>query len=363
MSEPIHDDDDENGGNETEVSTNFLNMTDEEIRNYDPTKQPVAEAEVTTRSDANASELPTGVVDEADATAVVDPLKDDTTSEAVSEEKESTAETTATSEHKDFYDQVTAPFKANGTTMQVKSAEDAIALMQMGANYNKKMGELKQHRPLIKMLEEHSLLDEGKLSFLIDLHNKNPNAIAKLIKESELDIYDVDSQEKADSYAPTVVAPNQESLALQDVMDELKDQPNYPRVLNAVAYEFDEDSRNAVARNPVILRDLIEHASNGIYDQIMAYISSERVFGRMQGSLLQMYQQAGNTLHAAGKLVGTKPAAVVPVVVKGNNAALDNQRKAAGAGGKPAPAKSVPIAVNPLAMTDKEFAEYAKTIV
>ena len=247
--------------------------------------------------------------------------------------------------------------------MQVKSAEDAIALMQMGANYNKKMGELKQHRPLIKMLEEHSLLDEGKLSFLIDLHNKNPNAIAKLIKDSQLDIYDVDSQEKADSYAPTVVAPNQESLALQDVMDELKDQPNYPRVLNAVAYEFDEDSRNAVARNPVILRDLIEHASNGIYDQIMAYISSERVFGRMQGSLLQMYQQAGNTLHAAGKLVGTKPAAVVPVVVKGNNAALDNQRKAAGAGGKPAPAKSVPIAVNPLAMTDKEFAEYAKTIV
>lgn len=363
MSEPIHDDDDENGGNEAETSTNFLNMTDEEIRNYDPTKQPVVEAEVTTRSDANASELPTGVVDEADATAVVDPLKDGTTSEAVPEKKESTAETTTTSEHKDFYDQVTAPFKANGTTMQVKSAEDAIALMQMGANYNKKMGELKQHRPLIKMLEEHGLLNEHDLSFLIDLHNKNPNAIAKLIKESKLDIYDVDSQEKADSYAPTVVAPNQESLALQDVMDELKDQPNYPRVLNAVAYEFDEDSRNAVARNPVILRDLIEHASNGIYDQIMAYISSERVFGRMQGSLLQMYQQAGNTLHAAGKLVGTKPAAVVPVVVKENNAALDNQRKAAGAGGKPAPAKSVPIVVNPLAMTDKEFAEYAKTIV
>ena len=362
MSEPIHDDDDEKGGNEAEVLTNFLNMTDEEIRNYDPTKQPVAEAEVTTQTVANDSELQSDVVDEADATAVVDPLKDDTTSEAVPE-KETTAETTATSEHKDFYDLVTAPFKANGTTMQIKSAEDAIALMQMGANYNKKMGELKQHRPLIKMLEEHSLLDEGKLSFLIDLHNKNPNAIAKLIKESKLDIYDVDSQEKADSYAPTVVAPNQESLALQDVLDELKDQPNYPRVLNAVAYEFDEDSRNAVARNPVILRDLIEHASNGIYDQIMAYISSERVFGRMQGSLLQMYQQAGNTLHAAGKLVGTKPAAVVPVVVKENNAALDNQRKAAGAGGKPATAKSVPIVVNPLALSDKEFAEYAKTIV
>ena len=48
MSEVIHDDDDENGGNEAETSSNFLNMTDEEIRNYDPTKQPVAEAEVTT---------------------------------------------------------------------------------------------------------------------------------------------------------------------------------------------------------------------------------------------------------------------------------------------------------------------------
>lgn len=52
--------------------------------------------------------------------------------------------------------------------MQVNSVDEAIQLMQMGANYTRKMQELQPHRKTLLMLENNGLLDEGKLSFLID---------------------------------------------------------------------------------------------------------------------------------------------------------------------------------------------------
>lgn len=42
-------------------------------------------------------------------------------------------------DYKAGYEQIMALTKANGKTMQVKSVEEAIQLMQMGANYTRKM--------------------------------------------------------------------------------------------------------------------------------------------------------------------------------------------------------------------------------
>ena len=86
---------------------------------------------------------------------------------------------------KSFFDKVTAPFKANGRQMQIEDADDVIRLMQMGANYNKKMAGLKPALKMVKMLERNKLLDEDRLNFLIDLDKKDPTAIAKFLKDSD----------------------------------------------------------------------------------------------------------------------------------------------------------------------------------
>src|SRR5574344_1636015 len=46
---------------------------------------------------------------------------------------------TAPTDYKAFHDQVMAPFQANGKTIQLRSVDEAIQLMQQGANYTRKM--------------------------------------------------------------------------------------------------------------------------------------------------------------------------------------------------------------------------------
>ena len=81
---------------------------------------------------------------------------------------------------------VGTPFKANGKEITVDSAEDAIKLMQMGANYHKQMQQLKPAKRVIAMLEQAGLMDEQKLNHVIDIMNGNSQAIHKLIQERNL---------------------------------------------------------------------------------------------------------------------------------------------------------------------------------
>ena len=80
------------------------------------------------------------------------------------------------------YKKLLAPFVANGREMSVKSVDEAITLMQMGANYNKKMAALKPSLGLLKLLESNGLADAEKISYLIDLANKDAGAVNKLSK-------------------------------------------------------------------------------------------------------------------------------------------------------------------------------------
>ena len=87
--------------------------------------------------------------------------------------------------------------------------------MQMGANYNKKMAALKPNLKLLKLLENNGLLSEEKLSFLIDLDKKNPDAITKLVKDSGLDPLEMDVS-KSD-YKPNTYTVHDREVELDSV--------------------------------------------------------------------------------------------------------------------------------------------------
>ena len=61
------------------------------------------------------------------------------------------------------YNKIMAPFKANGKMIELRSPEEAVSLMQMGANYTRKMQELQPHRKTLLMLQDNNLLDAEKL--------------------------------------------------------------------------------------------------------------------------------------------------------------------------------------------------------
>ena len=263
------------------------------------------------------------------------------------------------------YKQLTAPFKANGREIQVQSVEDAVALMQMGANYNKKMAALKPNLKLMKLLENNGLLNEEKLSFLIDLEKKNPEAIGKLIKDSGVDPLDLDAS-KAGDYKPTPHKVDDRELELDAVLDEIQETPSYTRTLDVVSNQWDGVSKNVIANSPQILKVINSHVQSGVFDVIVKEVEREKMFGRLSGlSDIEAYRQVGDAIQARGgfdhlapqgQRTQSKPAVVQPKPKMGDEGKRRDKRLAAGTSQPAAPSKSN-SEFNPLALSDDEFSK------
>lgn len=233
---------------------------------------------------------------EADSEAPAEDANDDAPSSKETQENASddadapvdvSAKEDAGIDYKAFYAQLTAPFKANGRNMQVQNPDDMITLMQKGANYSKKMQEIKPKIHLLKTLENHQI-DEQSLAFLVDLHKKDPKAIAKLVQDAKIDLYDFDTTQ-ADAYTPTQIA---KSSPLEAMVEELYESvPQFDDFLAKLGGALDDASKIELAKHPHILKVLSEHNTHGVFDKVLDAMTYEKMMGRMSGlSFLQGYQ-------------------------------------------------------------------------
>jgi hypothetical protein len=243
--------------------------------------------------------------------------------------------------------------------MKVENIEDAITLMKMGANYNKKMAGLKPNLKLLKMLENNSLLDETKLSYLIDLDKKNPEAIARLMKDSGLDPLDVDVETKTE-YTPSTYTVDDKEVELDAVLDDIRGTAAFQDTIDIIGNKWDESSKKILVNEPAIIKIINEHVATGVYAQINNVIESERALGRLTGlSDIEAYKQIGDALQAQGAF--NTPAAnevISPASKPLVDPKLKNRKKAASAT-KSAPSKKKVADFNPLALSDEEFDKIA----
>lgn len=375
-----------------------LEMSDEELMNLDPSTldqfdqpQPaeatggeapeVAEAgeavKEEEREESESSEQPAASsAEEVEEQEAKEPAEKQTpAAESEAKEKEVTPEEAkvATGKEVDYkaeYEKLMKPFKANGREIQVSSVDDAIALMQMGANYNKKMAALKPNMKLMKMLENNGLLSEEKLNYLIDLSRKDAGAINKLIKESGIDPLTLDT-EKADGYTPKSYKVDEREIELDMVLEQIQHTPAYPKTLEVVSKQWDLASRQVVANSPQLLKIINDHVDRGIYDVIAAEVERERIFGRLNGlSDIEAYRQVGDSIQARGgfdhlvqkrteqgQQASTRPVVVQPKPKSADDNKLREMRKAASTS-KPASASAMPASdFNPLALSDEEFSK------
>lgn len=399
-------------GSGTAADFSFLDLPDDELANYVPTAAtaevtapteapaPVVEAakdepEVPATSEVTGTAAPTEITEEEPAplaapdAALADPHAgkeaptgadaskvgkvEGSTGEETKEEpaKEAPKETTPEASKVDYeaeYKRLLAPFKANGKEIAIESVDDAIQLMQMGANYNKKMAAMKPHLQMLKMLENNGLLSEEKLGFLIDLSRKDTGAINKLVKDSGLDPLDL-SAEKAGEYKPGTHTVDPKEIELDAVLEEIQTTPSYNRTLEVVTKQWDQASKAKIADEPKILAVINSHIERGIYDLIQAGIERERTFGRLNGlSDLDAYKAVGDAIHARGgfnhlfpqQAVQEEKAPTAQPVQKAVTKAQEEDpalkaRRLAASGSKPAAAASEPADFNPLNMSDDEF--------
>ena len=220
------------------------------------------------------------------------------------DEVEDTGSDSATDYESQYKKIVGTPFKANGKEITVDSAEDAIKLMQMGANYHKQMQQLKPAKRIIAMLEQAGMLDENKLNHAIDIMSGNSAAIHKLIQERNVDVSDLYSDSEVD-YTPNQHQVTDERIELDTLFNELNSTSHGQRVLQEVAGTWDEKSRYTIGQTPEILRLLSNQIESGIYDVIVAEVDKQRMLGNIPANapMLQAYEQVGKYLQANGRLI------------------------------------------------------------
>jgi hypothetical protein len=246
-----------------------------------------------------------------DTQADAQPFAEDTNSESVDADSnkkdtdtpEDTPQETDTFNYENAYNQVTAPFKANGATMQVKSPEDIVRLMQMGAGAQKQMAKLKPNLKLIKMLENNNLLDERRLNNLIDLSKNDSKAIAKLVKDSGVDPDDIDI-ENASTYQPNNYTVTDSEYELDQVLDSIKHTDTFDKTIDLLTSEWDDKSKTFVSENPNVIKVINDHMLNGVYDKVNAVMQQDKALGKLSGvSDVDAYKQIIDMLAKNGELV------------------------------------------------------------
>lgn len=273
-------------------------------------------------------------------------------------------------DYKGFYERVTGTFKANGREVTVKDSNDIIALMQQGANYDKKMAGLKPALQVHRTLDKAGLLDPEKIGFMIDLYQGKPEALARLAAEREIDLFNLDTA-KGEGYVPQHQMASDQEVAMTSVLTDLQDNPTFKETFSALQ-SWDAQSQDVILNNPEMLYMFQEHKDGGMFDTIMQTIQSERMFGRLRGvSTFDAYRTVGDRLYGqptepqqANQLPNAQSPAVMqqpvvvptaptaPTVIKEDPAV--KQKRAAAAAPRKVATQAHVEQFNPLTMSDEE---------
>ena len=299
--------------------------------------------------------------DKPEVAPVTKPTADD---EAKDKAKAPDAKPTeeAAIDYEKLYKEVMAPFKANGKMIDLKDPKELIQLAQMGANFTRKMQEMAPHRKMLTMLQNNNLLDEGKLSFLIDVQNKNPEAIKKLLKESGIDPLDIDT-----SVEPAYQAGNHrvtdEEVAFRSALEDIQTTDDGKATLVTINNTWDEASKELLFTRPEIMSVMHEQRVNGIYDQIVAEMDRQRTLGSIPAnmSFVHAYKTVGDQMvanKAFKEVTPTSdvrtPAPVATRAVAPKATVVNNDKANAAAASRTSPKAAKP-AINYLEMADDDF--------
>lgn len=278
----------------------------------------------------------------------------------------------------EFYKQVMTPFKANGKLIELKTPDEAVKLMQMGANYTRKLQEMAPARKLMTMLQNNGLMDESKLDYLISLDKKDPEAIKKLLKESGIDPLEIDTSSEP-AYLEGNHRVTDDEVNFRTALDDLGSTPEGAETLKIINSRWDQASKELLYKSPEALTMLHAQRETGIYDRIADEVDRQKTLGVLPAGtpFLQAYKIVGEQLTQANAFAdlrekqqgnaapvvvtpsGQEEKVIAPEPVATRAVAPKPLVQNGDAAGAASPTRAAPnkaeVYVNPLSMSDDEF--------
>jgi hypothetical protein len=344
------------------MATDLDNMSDEDFENHmnnlpreeEETAviedtEPTDTVEDETATDDDQSEEEASTEEEETESQTTDGDDEEESKEGT---KEDTQETTEI-DYKAFYEQVTSDYKANNRTMPgLKDPKDFEKALQMASNYALKTTALKPHMGRVKMLKDVS---DDELNEMMDFRNRNPEVIKKALKDAGIDPLDIDVDAEV-KYSANDYRVSTAEIEFEEVIDTIKDTPEFARTSEVVTKVWDEASKKVMLDNPHLIKSLNEEMQMGRYDTIQGIIDQRRLLGNTNGmSDLAMYQEIATSMQKQqAQEVKPKVEAVKPVA-KVEDPVVKEQKKQAGIS-----TKKISSAVkkyDPTKLSDDEFME------
>ena len=321
------------------------------------------EEEVTTSTEGESTD---DLQTETQGEEVASDATDTEATASVDDQKSTEEAPTTEPNYKAMVEQLLTPFKANGREIKIDSVDEAISLMQMGANYSKKMAALKPHLQMLRTLEKNNLLSQDKLNLFIELDKGNPEAIANLLSTKKIDPLDIDI-ESAASYTPVDHKVGDNEFAVEEAFNAIEHTPTYNDTVNVIA-SFDDASKREIANDIGFISALNSHIASGIYHKVMAEVDKQKALGNFAGmSTLTAYCRVGDLMNQKGLLgtaVASAPQTLQQAVAKPSaqqQAALAAKKKAAAAPRTNKAVKTDPMeGLDPLTMSDEDFLRISK---
>ncbi len=187
------------------------------------------------------------------------------------------------------YKKLFEPIKANGKIIKMRNAEQIVNRIQLAENYHKKMHDMRPYNTVLKTLERADLIDnEEELNFLIELKQKNPEAIRKLINESGIDKYELtddDKMEKAKTYRPQNHMVDESEVEIEDALRSISESDKYDETVQVMTKVMDAKSRDIIAENPNYIKSLNHDIETGIYETVMDNVSYQREMGELPAGI------------------------------------------------------------------------------
>lgn len=337
----VESDIDSEDNDSDESQNNLSDMSDEEFLALMDSKGTITatNSDKKTKTDTNVPKD----TNKRKSDAVDDKLKDQNT------DKEPTKVDNQEVDYKSIYEQVFKPFKANGKEITPKSVEDIISLMQMGANYTKKMQLMAPMKKVVQSLD-NAKIDEQELNFLIDVSKGDKEAIKQLLIKHKIDPLEIDL-DGDNTYSPRNNIASDEDVEFNDTLMDIHD--SLPRIQEILNNTWDDNSKKAILKDPRLMRALHEEVQMGRFDEVQKRLEAEKTFGRYKGvSDVDAYIDLVSKMEQERMKTKTQPE--TPTRTESTKK-IPDKSKAAPTKGKTSKSSSSLTAKDLLSMSDDEF--------
>ena len=206
--------------------------------------------------------------------------------------------------------------KANGKEFEM-TLDELKQTASKGMDYLKKTTALKPYRTMIAAMEENKVSPED-INLLIDLKKGNKEAIAKLIKENEVDVYDLP---EANDYKPQEYRQSETALDMKEVLNTISKDTEFSRTSEIYA-AFDDQTKAFLNEDPSRIAGLHNDIKTGVFDKVLPLAEKKAMIDGYNAPFLQYYLQAGQEiLNANNRPIQTEQKQYVPPENRANKIA------------------------------------------